>query len=141
MNDLVILEKQIDRFSKLWRDLGLSVTPKVHIMECHLLPFLTKIHVLGLFSEEAIERTHKEAHEYAQRSNSNEFETQEKFTEQWRNVAQSAGVQKVKKTIEDTRKRKFKEASLVRRDEKREEKVQARKTKREKGITLDNNVI
>ena len=56
---LILLEKQIDKLSELWRLHPLSVTTKMHILECHVLDYAKDLNRLGLLGEEPIERTHK----------------------------------------------------------------------------------
>ena len=50
-DDIILLRRKVKELGKLWRDDGLSVTPKFHILECHYIDVITKYRVLGLFSE------------------------------------------------------------------------------------------
>ena len=53
----------ICEFSKLYRCLGISISPKVHIVEDHLIEFLKdkgEEHGAGYWSEQAMESCHKD---------------------------------------------------------------------------------
>ena len=54
-------EKHIENFSKQYRTLGISVTPKVHVIEKHVVEFLKRkgeVAGLGFWSEQAMESGH-----------------------------------------------------------------------------------
>jgi len=44
---------------KMWRDLGMSVTPKLHVLEDHLLSQLSIFIGLGDYSEDFVEQAHQ----------------------------------------------------------------------------------
>lgn len=46
-------------FGVLWRNLGYSVTPKVHQLEIHVPLFLQHHHTIGMCSEQSLEHQHK----------------------------------------------------------------------------------
>ena len=76
-----VLVEKIRELGILWRRHGLSCTPKFHIAECHFVPAMKKLRVLGLFSEESIERTHHEAFILHSKTNNNDFK---KHKNRWR---------------------------------------------------------
>lgn len=41
-----------------WQKLGLSVTPKLHVVECHIIPFMMDLGGLGNYDEEFVELSH-----------------------------------------------------------------------------------
>merc|ERR1712055_839787 len=52
-------ENDIIRFKEIYVDLGLSITPKVHILIEHVPDFCKKHgHSLGMYSEQALESSH-----------------------------------------------------------------------------------
>jgi len=105
--DLRVLELKVRELSILWRKHGMSVTPKFHILECHIVDAMKKHRVLGLFSEEAIERTHHEANVLQGLANSNDFVASQQFIETRRLMGQSAEVITNKSDVQDNRKRRF----------------------------------
>lgn len=56
-------------FGNLWRKCGLNVTPKIHIIESHLISFMRRFGRLGILTDDTMERTwiedHKWEHTYA----------------------------------------------------------------------------
>ena len=106
-NDIDVLDLKVGELSTLWRQHGMNVTPKFHILECHIVDAMKKHRVLGLFSEEAIERTHHEAKVLQGKANDNDFAASQQFIETRRRMGQSAEVIKTKSIMNDGRKRKF----------------------------------
>ena len=51
--------KGISMGLKMWRDLGMSVTPKLHVLEDHLLSQLSLFKGLGDCSEDFVEQVHQ----------------------------------------------------------------------------------
>ena len=85
----------------------MNVTPKFHILECHIVDAMKKHRFLGLFAEEAIERTHHEAKVLQEKANNNDFAASQEFIETRRMMGQSAEVVKTKSITNDGRKRRF----------------------------------
>ena len=130
-DDIKVLQQKVTELSILWRAQGLSVTPKFHIVECHIVDAIKKYRVLGLFSEEAIERTHHEANVLQGLANNNDFKATQTFVETRRMMGQSAEVITAKATIEDSRKRKF----CVRSIDKQKAKIEMKAEKKHKMYT------
>jgi hypothetical protein len=49
-------EKHVEHILYLWRYLGLSVTPKIHCIEDHIIPLLRKLRGIDDLGEDAGER-------------------------------------------------------------------------------------
>ena len=105
--DLDVLRLKIKELGHLWRKHGLPVTPKFHIAECHFVQAMEKYRVLGLFSEEAIERTHHEASVLQGKANNNDFKASQEFVSTRLVMGQSPEVKEVKKKLVGNRKRNF----------------------------------
>ena len=105
----------------------MSVTPKFHILECHIVDAMKKHRVLGLFSEEAIERTHHEANVLQGLANSNDFVASQQFIETRRLMGQSAEVITNKSDVQDNRKRRFGVRSSEKKKEKKEVKAELKR--------------
>ena len=106
-DDSDVLELKVGELSTLWRQHGMNVTPKFHILECRIFDAMTKHRVLGLFSEEAIERTHHEANVSQRKANANDFAASQQFIETRQRMGQPAEVIDTKTIINDGRKRRF----------------------------------
>ena len=74
-HDMYITEKisddSVDTFDKLcklfghlWRNCGLSVTPKLHIIEHHLSDYMRKFGRIGILAEDIMERTWIKDHKW-----------------------------------------------------------------------------
>ena len=74
-HDMYITEKisdvSVDTFDKLcklfghlWRNCGLSVTPKLHIIERHLSDYMRKFGRIGILAEDIMERTWIKDHKW-----------------------------------------------------------------------------
>ena len=108
-----MLSLKIKELGHLWREHGLPVTPKFHIAECHFVQAMEKYRVLGLFSEEAIERTHHEASILQGKANNNNFKASQEFVSTRLMMGQSPDVKEVKKKLVANRKRNFGTASVT----------------------------
>jgi len=58
------LAKFLDAAILCWRRLNMSVTPKLHILEDHLLDVIAHIETLQYFDEEFVERAHQKGLKY-----------------------------------------------------------------------------
>lgn len=52
-------KKARDRALSLWHQLGLSVTPKLHVLEDHAIEFIVELGDLTLYDEQFVERSHQ----------------------------------------------------------------------------------
>ena len=103
-----IMLDRIEDLSDLWREHGLSVTVKLHITECHLISFIMDIKVLGIFSEEAIERLHHIYKKLQALANDNNFVATENFVQKRLDLKVSPDGEASKKAVMESRKRNFK---------------------------------
>jgi len=60
------LTKYLDAAMSCWRRLNMSVTPKLHILEDHLLDVIKHVETLQYFDEEFVERAHQKGLKYNQ---------------------------------------------------------------------------
>ena len=102
----------------------MNVTPKFHILECHIVDAMEKHRVLGPLSEEAIERTHHEAKVLQEKANDNHFAASQEFIETRRMMGQSVEVLKTKLLMNSGRKRRFGVRSCEKKREKQEVKAE-----------------
>jgi len=54
----------LDTAMKCWQRLNMSITPKLHLLEDHLLDVLEHIKMLEYFDEEFVERAHQKGLKY-----------------------------------------------------------------------------
>ena len=59
-----IFDKLCKLFGHLWRNCGLSVTPKLHIIERHLSDYMRKFGRIGILAEDIMERTWIQDHKW-----------------------------------------------------------------------------
>ena len=89
------------------------MTPKFHIAKCHFVEAMEKYRVLGLFSEEAIERTHHEVSVLQGKANNNDFKVSQEFVTTRLVMRQSLDIKQVKKKLVANRKRNSGTASVT----------------------------
>jgi hypothetical protein len=140
-------EKAIDEFGDsiktfvaLWRDAFPNrVTPKVHVLETHVSEQLRRSGVLGLFSEDPIERLHHK-HLVATRTRRachiRNYEARERYLFSRSVAATSRSAETVKNEMNRKRKRKFSEESEAKRAEKKNTKKGAREIKIGGGLAV-----
>ena len=107
------------------------MTPKFHIVECHIDDAIKKFRVLGLFSEGTIKRTHYEVNVLQGLANNNNFKAKKMFVGTRRMMGQSAEVITTKAIAQDSRKRKF----CVRSIDKQKTKIEMRAENKHKMYT------
>jgi hypothetical protein len=121
----------------MWRDAFAPrprVTPKLHILETHAYQQLQRLGVLGLFSEDPIERLHHQHLVATKRvCNIREYEMREIYLWNREAAISSFAVQAVTNLVTAKRKRRFSAASIARRAAKlgpadREQKVKIEKS-------------
>ena len=135
---LTILQKQIDCLSQKWREMELSVTLKMHVLESHVLDFAKDLNILGLLGEEPIERTHKDDNTESQRCNTNDFKASQIQLDKRRVLKQSPGVQKISNTVQQSRKRKFSAQSIEKQQQKLQQKKEMKMESLKKNIDFSN---
>jgi hypothetical protein len=93
-----------------WRQLKLSVTPKLHLLEVHAIPFLKRLGGLGDFDEEFVERCHQIGVRGNLRNRSSNRDAVRKYINlsRWEHAALNPVVTKIKKEVAEQRKRKRK---------------------------------
>ena len=116
-----IMLDRIEDLSDLWREHGLSVTVKMHITECHLITFIKDIKVLGIFSEEAIERLHHIYKKLQALANDNSFAATENFVQGRLDLKVSPDGESSKKAVMESRKRNFRPSVVEAKKKKKEE--------------------
>ena len=105
--DLVLAGDIITKFSSLWRSSGMSVTPKAHTIEKHLLPFLRRFRGLGNHDEKFIERAHQAGIANEKRAaNTKEFDKKAMYFALWDRLGENPIVQKEVEWWEDNRRKR-----------------------------------
>jgi hypothetical protein len=132
------LEVKIGELSILWRRSGLSTTPKFHIVESHLYDFVRRLWALGPFSEQSIERTHREAKELEKRTNVNDFVRSQDQVEKKRMMMVTPHQKRVSTTVAASRKRNFSATVVDSRNKKTEGDAVVKKEKMLKPVLLDD---
>jgi hypothetical protein len=131
------LRIKIGELSILWRRSGLSTTPKFHIIESHLYDFVRSLWALGPFSEQSIERTHREAKELEKRTNVNDFVRSQDQVETKRMMMVTPFQKRVSTSVAASRKRNFSATVVDRRHEKTERDAVVKKEKMSKPVLDD----
>jgi len=105
--DLVLVGDTITQFSNLWRSSGMSVTPKAHTIEKHLMSFLRRFRGLGNHDEEFIERAHQDGIANEKRAaNTKEFDKKAMYFALWDRLGENPIVQKEVQWWEDNRRKR-----------------------------------
>ena len=104
------------KFGEMWRKAFAPrprVTPKLHILETHAYAQLFRLGVLGLFSEDPIERLHHQHLVATKRvCNVREYEKRERYLWQREAAINCYAAQKISNNVDARRKRKFSKKSL-----------------------------
>jgi hypothetical protein len=102
-------KKHRDRLSNLWRYLKLSVTPKVHLVEAHVIGLCEKHNGFGGLGEDEGERAHqtgaKDEKRYGNMAN---YEKKARSMSQYGQMEKNLKVAAKKEELKDKTKRKFK---------------------------------
>ncbi len=120
-DDVNDFEEEIERAKKYlaaamqsWRDLELSVTPKLHLLEDHTIDFMRKYGGLADFDEELVERCHQVGVRSNAQSRYSARHLKQKYLNfsRWEQASVNPLVVKIKKEFQPTtRKRKDGEKS------------------------------
>ncbi len=92
---------------KSWRLLGLSISPKVHLLEDHVIDFLHRENGLSHHDEEFVERAHQKGLKFNQmtRRNMRDAVSRYKFLSRVDYTANKYDIAKIQGSIKDRRKR------------------------------------
>lgn len=113
-----------------WKKLGFSVTPKVHLLEDHVLVFMLKYGGLGDYDEEFVERSHQTGVRGMVRNKFSARDQVRKYINlsRWEHAGANPLVAKVKEEVAEKRKStKRKPAKVSKKAAKRGKKEEGRK--------------
>jgi hypothetical protein len=125
----------------LWHQRGLSVTPKLHVMESHVAEQLRYYGNLGKLCEETIEREHAVFNGVVRHfHNFRDWGRKMAAIHERRRAQSDARIQEVIAQCEQTRKRKLGPAAEQRQQQREEEKRAALAAKRARYVALAYHV-
>ena len=127
----------VEKFSKLWRNLKLPPTVKLHHIESHAGPMLRKYRCLGNYSEENIERMHRVINQkHTQFGAIRSLMRRYQMILDEDKIACIAGVEESRHMVKDGRKRVFSEVTEKVKEEKNKIKEEHKRSKRIKNLTM-----
>jgi hypothetical protein len=139
--DIQDFEVVMHRVGLLWRQRGLSVTPKLHVMESHVAEQLRYYGNLGKLCEETIEREHAVFNGVVRHfHNFRDWGRKMAAIHERRRAQSDARIQEVIAQCEQTRKRKLGPAAEQRQQQREEEKRAALAAKRARYVALAYHV-
>ena len=103
-------EKHVEHILHLWRYLGLSVTPKIHCIEDHIIPLLRKLRGIGDLGEDAGERAHQIIARFEARSKGmRSIKPKAIFQAKQEMMVKNPDVKKHQELVKENAKRKYKD--------------------------------
>ena len=132
-DEIAAFKASAKRFVELWKKSFKRRPPKLHVLETHVCEQLERYGVLGLFSEDPIERLHHQ-HAVATRRacNIREYVKREKYLQSRSAALNSAPAQAVVQFAANKRKRATSAKTTAKKEAKMEKKVSAKTVKRER---------
>ena len=100
-----------DAALKLWRQLGLSVTPKLHMLEDHCIDYMETYGFLGEFDEEFVECAHQTGVKNNMRTKGSARNIKKKYADisHHEHSAMHPVIARIKEEVHEGRKRNFKQ--------------------------------
>ena len=121
---------------RLGHVLGLSVTPKLHLLEDHVIDFIISLGGLARFDEEFVERCHQAGQRDNQRQKRSMRDAARKFIHfsRWEEAAANPRIWEIRKEVDAKRKRNFSSSSVAARPSKKSKHAADRAISRQGGL-------